>query len=61
MTAQASPCPAAPSGTANTRLRRPVLATWAQWAAVLTVLVALLSAGICVTCVSSELPIASTH
>lgn len=61
MTAQASTCPAAPSAAANAALRRPVLATWAQWAAVLTVLVALLGAGICVTCVQGELPIASAR
>ena len=61
MTSQIANCPAASSAPAHATPRRPVPLLWAQWAAVLTVMVALLGAGISVTCVPGELVIASAH
>ena len=56
MTAQATTCPAAPSAPANAAPRRMVGAPWAPWAAAVTVVVALLGAGICVTGLPADLP-----
>ena len=61
MTAQATTCHAAPSAQANAAPRRTVGATWAPWAAAVTVVVALLGAGICVTCLPGNLPSISAH